>query len=50
MPKEENYEANIIAKLVASATAEMPKDMLVETVEVLCTERMTVSMLEERED
>lgn len=48
IPKEENYEADIIAKLIA--TAKMLKNVLVETVEVPSTEKIIVVALKEKED
>lgn len=50
MPREENLKVDMIAKLAASITAEMPMDILVETVRFLYTERIAVSIFEKRKD
>lgn len=50
MPREENYEANMVSKLAASKIVEMPKDVLDETKEALYTERIQVGTIEEKED
>lgn len=50
VPREENYKADMIMKLVMSITTEMPKNVLVEIAKVPCTEKMIVAFLEERKD
>lgn len=45
-----NYKPDIIAKLAVFVIAEMLRDVLVETTKVLCTEKMLVSVIKERED
>lgn len=50
VPREENHEADLVAKLVTSRIMEMPRGMLVETAETLCTEKMLIYTIEEKED
>lgn len=50
VPKEENYKANMIAKLVSFEMAKMPVNVLVEVAKVLCIECMLFNTIEEKED
>lgn len=49
MPREENSETDIVAKLVASRIAEILMNFM-EVAESLCIKRMMVGTLEERKD
>lgn len=49
IPTEENYEADMMAKLAASIIVEMPKDVLVEIAKSPYMKKIAVNIFEEKE-
>lgn len=47
VPREENHEVDLMAKLVTSKMAEMPRSVLMKIAEVLCIEKMLICTVEE---
>lgn len=50
VPREKNHEVDVVAKLVASRTAKMPRNILVETVKAPYTKRIVVCNIKKKED
>lgn len=50
IPREQNHEADIIAKLTILAIVEMLRNMLVETVTSPYTEHKVINVFKEKED
>lgn len=50
VPREENHEVDIVAKLTISEIVKMPMNVLIKVGEVPCTKRILINTIKERED
>lgn len=49
IPKEENHQADMVAKFVVFKIAKILMNVFIKVAEVQCTERILVGAIEERE-